>query len=309
MLGRVLVTGAGGFLGRDLCEVLLDRGNEVIGVGRSAAPPLLERKGLRWLQGDLRDFRFAMEATKNIDAVVHLAGLSSPAVAYADPMEDFRNGPSLTFNLLESSRLSGVTRFLFSSSGGTIYGDAKQVPTPEGSEITPSGVYGTGKRVSEIYLESFEREFGLKTFSLRIANPFGPGQSAKRGQGIVAYALSAALEGFPVKIFGDGNAVRDFIFVRDVSEAFVSCLHYCGPLRLFNVGSGQATTINKLIDELNSAIFPRKLDKVYESSRTVDLPVSVLNIDRISAEMGWYPRTSLRDGLELTLRDFNKTNS
>lgn len=298
---RVLITGAGGFLGAHICRKLLGLGYEVYGLGRSVVPRQLEASGVRWLQGDMSDLVFLAAACEGKDTVIHLASSGSPANANVEPFNDFIHGPTLTVALLEACRVKSVPRVIFASSGGTIYGTPDVVPTPEVSPAKPIGIYGTGKHVSEIYLRAFESLYGIECLSLRISNPFGPGQNPMGAQGVVAYALTAALSGKPFTIYGDGENIRDLVYVDDVSEAFASCLSYKGAERTFNVGSGNGVTINQVIMLIDHYLGTESVPKVHKSPRAVDVRTSILDISRSIQELGWSPKVTIEDGLRRTI--------
>lgn len=306
MTASILVTGAGGLLGQAVCNNLAQLGYSVYALGRSARPAGLASTAVTWICGDAGDPETMFSACEAKSAVIHLASTASPALADSNPREDFLNGPALSMTVLDACRQQSVDRFIFASSGGTIYGHAAKVPTSEGEPLHPKGIYGIGKSVTEQYMAAFERLYGLKCFSLRISNIFGPGQRTAGGQGVIAYALAAALSGQPFTIFGDGENIRDFIYVSDAAVAFAACLAYSGTERVFNVGSGIGVSINAIVDLIDECMSAGKIRRIYQPSRAVDVPISLLDITRIGQELGWKPEVDIRQGIRMTVEALKK---
>jgi UDP-glucose 4-epimerase len=304
---KVLVIGAGGFLGKAVCSKLIASGYDVTGLGRSGPPESADLSRLSWIQSDAGDVDAIHRACADQFAVIHLASGASPAFADANPYKDFASGPALALVALEASRKQSVKRFLFSSSGGTIYGRTTKVPTGETYQPSPQGIYGLGKYVTEQYMGVFSRLYGMKCISLRIANPYGPGQKTGAGQGVIAHALNAAFTGQTFSIFGDGENIRDFIYISDVANAFAACLTYNGHTAAFNVGSGLGISINSIVAQIDTCMGGGALNVTRLPARAVDVPVSLLDIGLITRETGWVPIVSVEDGLTETIRHM-KTN-
>src|SRR5262249_41635234 len=151
--------------------------------------------------------------------------------------EDVRKSVIPSLALLDIARKRGVKRIVFVSSGGTVYGAAKEIPTPETAPTDPITAYGIGKLMIEKYLALHERLHGLSFRVLRVANPFGPFQQSDKGQGLIAALLARALRGEPIEIWGDGSVVRDYVFVEDVIDALQAAARDESAERIFNIGS------------------------------------------------------------------------
>ena len=225
---------------------------------------------------------------------------TTPATSNQDMHRDVTDNLLPTIALLDACRRAAVKRMVFISSGGTIYGPDAVVPTPETAPNEPISSYGIVKLAIEKYMHLYEREGGSKAFSLRVANPFGPMQDAGKGQGVIAAFARRMQDGDRLTIFGDGSVRRDFIFVDDVVDSIEAVLRYEGEERIFNIGSGVGRSITEIISTLETAMGKAALVQ-REPARAVDVPASVLSIDRAKAELGWAPHTSWQDGVRLTV--------
>jgi UDP-glucose 4-epimerase len=201
-------------------------------------------------------------------------------------------------HLLEACADSGVSRVVFASSGGTVYGPPTSVPVPEDAPTDPIVSYGIIKLAVEKYCGLFSSLRGLKTVCLRLANVYGP-RHVGTTQGAIPVFLKCILADKPIVIWGDGSVVRDYIFVEDVAQAFRLAAEYAGDQRLFNIGSGVGVSINQLLTEIRSVV-QRPCRVEYEGSRSFDVPQIYLDVSRARNELGWSPRVALREGLQLT---------
>ena len=291
-----LVLGAGGFLGSALCVALQSQGAVVHGYGRSlsAAPP---SGGALWTEATFEDAPALEAALRGQEMVFHLLSSSLPESSNRNPAGDVVTQVVPSILLLEQCRAARVRKVVFASSGGTVYGIPALVPTPEGAGTTPITAYGINKLMIERYLELFRHLYGLDYHVLRIANPYGPGQSPFKKQGVVAAMLHRALSGFAIELWGTGEVTRDFIHVEDVSRAFMAAAHYDGPHRTMNVGSGQGRSLNQLVADVRDVLGRPALEVVRKSARAADVPVSVLDTALIRGETEWRPRVEWMDGL------------
>ncbi|WP_158767339.1 NAD-dependent epimerase/dehydratase family protein [Terricaulis silvestris] len=295
---RCAVFGAGGFIGANLCLALQERVGRLVGFGRRAPPDALQN--VEWVQGDFADPDAYDAALAGANAVIHLVGASTPASANTDMIADVMNNVVATLHFLDACRRHGVQRVIFVSSGGTIYGVPDVIPTPETYTPEPITAYGVSKLAIERYLSLYRHLHGLEYRALRVANPYGPFQSAAKGQGVVAAFMDKALAGQPIEVWGDGSVVRDYVYVADVVEAIIAAMSHDGPSRVFNIGGGRGHSLNELIGAISEAV-GRPIQRTEKAARIIDAPRSVLDISRAQAELGWTPRTELSDGLARAL--------
>lgn len=293
---RCLVLGAGGFLGRALCAALRGHGAAVHAYGRRVAAMPPAGPGL-WTEAAFEDGAALDGALRAQEVVFHLASSSLPADSNRDPAGDVAAQVLPSIRLLERCRAAGVRKVVFASSGGTVYGIPAVVPTPEHAGTAPITAYGINKRMVEHYLELFRHLHGLDYHVLRIANPYGPGQSPFKPQGVVAAMLHRALSGLPIELWGTGEVTRDFIHVDDVAGAFVAAARYDGPHRVMNVGSAHGRSLNQVVADVGAALGGTALEVVRKGARAADVPVSVLDTALIRRATGWRPEVEWMDGL------------
>ena len=297
----VLVLGGAGFLGGHVVEALLERRAKVRvfdrrgAWNRSGGAPSVES-----CEGDFSDSADLAAALRGCRTVIHLLGSTLPKSSNDDPVYDLESNLLTTVRFLELARRGDVEKIVFASSGGTIYGVPAVVPIPEHHETKPLCAYGVHKLAIEHYLRLYHSLHGLEYCVLRLANPFGERQSPERSQGAVAVFLDRALRGEEIVVWGDGSAVRDYVYVKDVARAFCAAACYSGPERTLNIGSGHGLSVNKLISSIE-ALVGRVVSRRYLPGRSFDVPVSVLDVSRAATHLGWRPEYSFRDGLARTM--------
>ena len=296
---RCVVFGAGGFIGTNLCRRLSGRVKTLKAYGRRQTfPTALE--GLEWIPGDFNDPSSIAGAIQDCDTVFHLINATTPATANVDKIADLRSNVVSTLHLLEACRAESVKRVIFVSSGGTIYGVPRTIPTNEDEPCWPITAYGISKLAIERYLHLYEYMYGLEYRVLRVSNPFGPYQTATKNQGVVAAFVRRVIAGQPLEVWGDGGVTRDYLYVDDVVEALEMAATHNGPDRIFNIGSGVGRSLNDVLNAIQS-IQGEALKVERREARLVDIPVSVLDVQRARQGLGWSPRTDFVDGLGRTL--------
>jgi UDP-glucose 4-epimerase len=296
---KCLVLGAGGFMGAHLSRHLADLGAEVVGLGRGVGYPEAFDPRVKFIQADLADESAVRKALDGVSIIYHLAGGSIPQSAAHDSVTDVTLNVLPTLRLIEACRPLGPIRFIFASSGGTVYGVPTQVPIPEDSATQPISAYGAAKLVIEKYLGVHHHLHGLDHAILRIANPYGPLQNPARKQGLIGAFLHNALLGRPLQIWGTGEVRRDFIHIDDACAALIAAAAPGLP-RVMNIGSGEGLSVNQIADAVERTVGLRSPARQYMEGRADDVPVNVLDISRIVAATGWRPRIGLHDGLRQT---------
>ena len=203
-----------------------------------------------------------------------------------------------SLNVLECAVKNKVSKVVFLSSGGTVYGNPVFTPIAETHPTNPICSYGINKLAIEKYCFLYQQLYGLDTVILRLANPYGERQRLDSGQGVVPVFLGRALRNQPLEIWGDGSTIRDFLYISDVIDAITSaCLYEAdGSQNLFNIGSGKGISLNELIFLIEKVV-DKKLDIVYKSSRSFDVPSNILSISKAQEYLAWYPKVSNEDGL------------
>jgi UDP-glucose 4-epimerase len=298
MNGKVAILGAGGFLGTNLVRALAGEVGELRCFGRPPAFPEALRD-VNWTDGELEGDR-VRELVSGCDTVVHLISSSTPANADKSIASDAQSNVITTLKLVDQCVELGVRRFVFISSGGTVYGIPTQVPTPEDAPTNPITAYGVAKLAIEKYLAVYQRQRGLDYRVLRVANPFGPYQTARKGQGIIAAAMAAVFHGTPLEIWGDGRVVRDYVFVADVVQAIIKAIRHEGPSRVFNIGSGRGHDLLQVVQTIE-ILAGKSLRTRFRPARPADVPVSILDTSLAATELDWHATTSFEEGLAMTI--------
>lgn len=299
----VLVIGGNGFIGRNVVRHLLQCGYQVFSLDRHHS--LVPEKNLSLVQGDL-NFADLVDLLDKVDSAVYLASSSLPADSTKNPIADIEDNlfSLIRFLMLLEGRVG--FKFVYASSGGTVYGPSNEDRLTEQSPTDPICAYGISKLAAEKYIAMLSQRMGFHSTVLRLSNPYGPGQNPHKPQGAVGVFLYRVLNNLPIEIWGDGSVVRDYIWIGDVNRAFEKALNYHGPVKLFNIGSGLAVSLNQLIHEIEQASNTKASVK-YGDSRKVDVPKNVLDVSLAETCLGWKPQTSLNSGLERYKAYFDAT--
>jgi UDP-glucose 4-epimerase len=295
---RCAVLGAGGFIGINLCQALLREGNLVRAFGRQQLSPE-ELEGCEWISGDFSNTSDVSAAINGCEIVFHLVTATTPATANVDKVADLNSNVTNTLHFLDVCLTSGVRKVVFVSSGGTVYGVPDQVPTSESAATNPISAYGISKLAIEKYLGLYKYLYGLDYIILRVSNPFGPFQLARKNQGVIAAFLERVFEGKSIEMWGDGSVTRDYIYIDDVVKALIVAAKYDGVIRIFNIGSGTGRSLKQIASAIDECV-DVPISIVHLPSRAVDVPVNILDISLAANDLGWSPGTSFKDGLNFT---------
>ncbi len=297
---RVLVTGGAGFIGSTLADRLVELGHAVavvddLSAGRRAQVPAAARLYTVDVAGE---WLARVVERERPAAVLHLAAQIEVRASVADPRRDAEINVLGTVNVLTAAAAAGVSRVVLASSGGTVYGEADRLPTPEDEPTRPASPYGAAKLAIEGYGSAFHQSFGVATVSLRLANVYGPRQSPRGEAGVVAIFAERLLRGEPLTINGDGLQTRDYVYVDDVVAASVAALEL--PPGAYNVGTGRETTVLAVHDQL-ARLAGRAEPARHGPDRPGDLRRSALDCGRLERACGWRPQVALAEGLRRTL--------
>lgn len=293
-MGKILVIGGAGFLGRNLTESLSEEGHEVLCLDLHA--PAVRDARVSYLEGSFDDVRLLGEALSDVEHVFHLASTTLPKTSNEDPVFDISTNLQGAVTLLEQVVKHGVARFTFISSGGTVYGIPGDLPVGENHATNPLCSYGVVKLAVEKYLRLYNKLHGLSTCSLRLSNPYGRYQRIDTAQGAVGIFLHRAMHGEGIDIWGDGSVVRDYVDVRDAVRAMVSCMGKDFNGVEINIGSGVGTSLNELLDQVEIAC-GKPVQRNYQTARPFDVPEIFLDIARAKELLDWSPQVGLQEGL------------
>ncbi len=308
---RVVVTGGAGFIGSHVAEALLARGDTVAVLDDLSNGRLVDVPDAAvFVEGDVRseeDVDRAFAALDGpIDAICHLAGQASTFRSFDSPTWDMSVNGLGTARMLEAAHRHGVRRFVFASSM-TTYGDPPGLPVREDMPCSPISFYGVTKWAAErsVSLAAIEAGWGMRSVSFRMFNVYGERQSLTNPyQGVLGIFLGNTLRGEPIRIFGDGEQSRDFVYVRDVARAWVTAATDPPPgATVVNLGTQTRTTINTLWRSAVSACGhdPDAWDVSYEGRRVGDQRHMVADISAARELLGWSPEVNLEDGMAATV--------
>jgi UDP-glucose 4-epimerase len=301
------VLGSNGFIGTHLVSALLRRGYFVVAFDRtpSASAPHTQPDRYREITGDFFNEGTLDEVLTGCDLCFHLVSTTVPADSNRDPHFDAQSNICGSLQLLNAAVRHKIKKVIFTSSGGTVYGTPVRIPITETHPTEPMCSYGITKLTIEKYLALYHRLHGLKSCSLRLANPYGPGQRTSAAQGAIAVFIGNVMRNKPVHIWGDGSVVRDFIYVADMVEGMVMAAEAGLDCDVFNIGSGKGVSLNEIIAAISKAVH-REVDVIYEPSRLFDVPANILDIRKAQGVLNWFPRTTLEEGLSLTWKSLTK---
>ncbi len=306
---RCLVTGGAGFIGSNLVDALLARGDEVtivddLSTGRRENLAGALEAGATLAELDIRDGEALRELAGEArpEAIFHLAAQIDVRRSVDDPAFDASINVGGTALVLEAARAAGSPRFVFVSTGGAIYGEGEgqDLPLDEGAPIAPLAAYGQSKYAAEGYLALYKRLYGLRGVSLRLGNVYGPRQDPLGEAGVIAIFCGRLEAGERPTVFGDGTQTRDYIYVGDVVAAALAAAESeaSGPI---NIGTGIETDVLELVARLGELGGRDDFEPEFAPARTGEVQRIALDPGRAERDLGWRAETSLEDGLRLTL--------
>ncbi len=306
---KVLITGGAGFIASHIVDKCIEKGWEVVVVDNllTGKRENVNPKSKFYIL-DITDYKKLEEVFKKEkpQVVNHHAAQIDVRKSVANPQMDANINIIGSLNLLELSVKYKVKKFIFASSGGTIYGECKnRKPPTENSTPSPLSPYGCAKLSVEYYMNYYNKVFNLATISLRYANVYGPRQDPFGEAGVVAIFIRRMLEEKEVYIYGDGKQMRDFVYVGDVVDANIKSIIKDIKYGIYNVGTGEATSINLLYRTL-AKLIDYRLAPVYKPARAGELFKSYLNISKIKKELNWEPRVDLEEGIENVVKYFKE---
>lgn len=294
---RILVVGGTGFIGQHVIRALLSADFEVVVLDIS--PPTPEFSHLSWFVGDLADSALMTKAVTGCEQVIFLANTSLPGLSNNDLSSEVESHVHQTIKAAEICCDKGVKRFIFASSGGTVYGFDSETPLHEGMPTCPRNAYGVSKLAIEHYLRIIAMMTDMTTVSLRISNPYGEGQFGHSNQGFIAACMSHALSKKTMSIWGDGSVERDFIHVSDVANAFLATCKAGVLPNIINIGSGTSKSLLEVLKFSEDAV-GCQIKVQFEPNRIIDVQRNFLDIKRARTKLGWSPTVDMREGLTRT---------
>jgi len=309
---KILVTGGAGFIGSNLCEILLEMENEVICLDnfstgkRHNIENFLSDPNFTLIEGDIRNIDDCHKACSDVEFILHQAALGSVPRSITNPITTNDVNVSGFLNMLVAARDAGVKRFVYAASSST-YGDSEALPKVEDIIGNPLSPYAITKYVNELYAEIFFRTYGLDTIGLRYFNVFGRRQDPDGAYAAVIPKFVKQLVNYESPIInGDGTYSRDFTYIDNVLQMnllSISTTDRMAVNTIYNVAFGQRATLNELVEnlKLNLSKFDNKIAKIkieYGPERIGDIPHSLASIEKAEKLLGYNPIYSLKNGLQ-----------
>ncbi|MRS01693.1 NAD-dependent epimerase/dehydratase family protein [bacterium] len=303
---NVLVIGGNGFIGSHLVDRLLLEGHTIHVFDRQQERYRQPLEKVVYHMHDFGNRAMVTDALKNIDIVFHLLSTTVPKTSNDDPAFDVMSNMVETISLLEQCVKKGVKKVVFVSSGGAVYGTPVTVPVSEDAPSNPESSYGIVKLAIEKYLALFNRLYGLDYVIVRPSNPYGERQNYEGDQGVIAVFMGKIARNQTIDIWGDGNAVKDYIYITDLIDGIYKATFCQTNYRIFNLGSGTGHSLNYIIKILKEKIDHNVLIK-YSPKLKFDVSKIYLDTTLAQRELGWMPNVSLDIGLSITWEYFKNT--
>ncbi len=303
---KILVTGGAGFIGSHVVDMLIEENHEVHVIDNlSTGVKSNLHEDAIFHEIDIRsDEVFELWEQERFEIMVHLAAQMNVRKSVEDPRFDADVNLLGMINLMEAGRKSGLKRVVFSSTGGAAYDDNVPFPTPETSPARPVSPYGIGKMATELYLNYYNKEYGIEYTALRLGNVYGPRQNPHGEAGVVSIFVERLLKGEKAIINGDGLQTRDYVFCKDVARAINLAIN-SNVVDYFNVGTSIETNVVDLfhaIKKSTSSNFPEK----HGESMPGEVRRSSLDYNKIKKALQWKPLVSFSDGIAMTVEYFRR---
>jgi UDP-glucose 4-epimerase len=301
---KILVTGAAGFVGARVATQLLEAGHDVtvfdnLSVGRRLNVP----EGARFVEGDLCRIDDIRTAVKGHDAVAHLAAQAQIPESVKNPQKSFDINLVGGQNLLEAMRHEHVNRMVYSSTAG-VYGNPVHVPVAESDPMFPISPYGATKLAFEALLHTYHAAYGFNVSLFRYFNPYGPTENHDPETHAIPNFIKAALAGKLIPLYWNGEQIRDFFYVDDIARAHVMGLAQDG-FHVYNLGSGSGQKVRDVVEKILQLTDSKSaIEDLGE--RPGDPPQLTADTSKVRRELGWQPKTTLEEGLKLTIEGFRR---
>lgn len=300
---NTLVIGGSGFIGAHLLPQLLATGRKVSVLGRNIKPIHKMPESVNYMVGDFAKSELICKLLDSHQEVIHLAYATVPNTSFDRPLEDLLQNLPPTIQLFSEAAVRGV-KLLLVSSGGTVYGEANELPITESHPKKPISPYGVTKLTIESYAHLYAATHGLKFVCVRPSNAYGVGQKPFIGQGFVSTAMASAMRGLPINIFGNFGTTRDYIYVSDLASGIVSALERGHLSESYNLGSGIGLSNLDVVDRFRPLIIEigRDVQLVFKPERTFDVKANILDSTKLQIDTGWKSLVDFNNGVNVTYK-------
>jgi len=293
---NILIIGGNGFIGSHLVETLKNE-HQVTVFDRSPNQFLGESPGVEYIYGNFSNTDLLSLTLKNKNVVYHLLSTTVPFTANKDIIFDIQSNLIDTVKLLDMVIERGIERFVYASSGGTVYGNPQYIPMDEKHPCNPVGSYGIIKNTIEQYIQMYARRNKFSFLIVRPSNPYGPRQNYKGNQGLISKLIYHGISQEKFTIWGDGSAIRDYIFIDDLTN-FLKIAGLSKDSGIFNIGSGTGKSIDEII-LLLSDITENMPPIIYTDNNGNFVEKVILDIKHSMEKFDWTPKVTLEEGLNL----------
>ncbi|MCX7834164.1 MAG: NAD-dependent epimerase/dehydratase family protein [Ignavibacteria bacterium] len=303
-----IIFGGGGFIGSNLAEELVEKGYKVtvfdkLYFNRFNLKSFINNIDI--IEGDFFNKQDIKKALRNKDIVIHLVSSTVPENSNQNPIYDIETNLISSINLFNECIANNISKIIFISSGGTVYGIPKKIPIKEDYYGHPLCSYGIVKKTIEDYLFMFNRLYGLDFYIFRLSNPFGIRQNPKVSQGVIPVFLYKTIKKEKIEVWGDGTVVRDFIYIKDAVNCIVKSLNVNTSEKIFNLGSGKGYSLNEILKVIHD-VTNIKPNVIYLPARSIDVPINILDSSLARKTFKWEPKTSLKEGINNLYKYFLK---
>lgn len=308
-MARIVITGGCGFIGSNLCRLLLEQGHQLTvldNLSRGSEENLADFD-VPITRADILDTDACAACFAGHDALVHLAAYGSVVESVQDPDENFEINVRGTFNVLKAAQAAGIRRMVFSSTGGAIMGDAP-LPVDETSVPRPISPYGASKLAGEGYCSAFAASYDMSITALRFANVIGPNSWHKKGA--VTAFCKAVMNGQAIEIYGDGSATRDFLYVDDLCAGIMAALDAkLDGFNVFHLASEDEVSVKELAEKIKNISGNPDHEILFHDSRKGEVQNNFASSRLASQVLGFKPRYGIDEGLRLTWEWMSKYSS
>ncbi len=303
---KILVTGGAGFIGSHLADALIFKKHRVLVIDNlSTGFQKNVNPKAKFFRADLTNHKKIESIVKKEkpEVIFHLAAQIDVRKSVADPVFDARSNILASINLIKLANLYKIKKFIFSSTGGAIYGDTKNRPTGEKEPEWPLSPYGIAKLTVDKFLFYYREVHGLNFVSLRYGNVYGPRQNPHGEAGVVAIFLNKMLKDDQPIINGSGKQTRDYVYVSDVVDANLLALKNFTRSGIYNIGTGKETDVNQLFREINRH-FEKKFKEAHGPAKIGEQKTSCLSFAKTKKDFGWKPKVDFKTGIKKTYKWF-----
>ncbi len=305
---KCLIIGGAGFLGSCVTRLLVETGRNVYVLGHHPSPTRELPRQATYITGDLGDRALLRTFLADTSEVIDLAYSTVPNTSFDDPLYDIlSNLPSGVILLQEAAR-SNLKKMVFVSSGGTVYGKTNSLPSDETHPTNPISPYGITKLTMEKYAGMFALCAGLPVAIARPGNAYGEEQVAFTGQGFIATAIQSIFQGKRIDVFGKQGTIRDYLHTSDIAQGIIAILEHGNSGEAYNIGSGIGRNNMEVLDFIRPLAMQigLKIELNILPERTFDVPINILNSQKLRSISGWQPQISFEEGIQRVWSSFLK---